>query len=466
MSSVLIVSNDHIGSSMSGPGIRYLWFARELARRGYEVTLVVPFATDLVPAEFELRVDNPWHSRRMTALAKAHDAVVAQRLPVPSMIALSRSPTRAIYDLYAPLTIEHAALAPGSGPVEPAETALHRLSQRVALESGDAFVCASEKQRDLWLGALTALGRITPEAYGSDPSFRTLIDVVPFGIDPVPPRSRGPVLKGVVPGIEETDKVALWGGGLWDWLDPLTVIRAVRRLERKELKLFVLGTRSPNPAVPRMAMEVSAIKLADDLGMLNRSVFVNEGWVRHEERGAYLLEADVGVSAHRDELETRFAFRTRLVDCIWASLPVITSPGDSVAPIVEERNLGRVVDFGDVERYAGALADVLDQGRAAFAESFCETRALFEWPRVVDPLARLLEPTESSPTRSPARISRVADYALQRSRLALATRGGAGLARRVAAGAQRSLQGDHAAHPDAARGARGDSRDPSAERLP
>ena len=30
---LLVVASDHVGSSMAGPGIRYLWFARELASR-------------------------------------------------------------------------------------------------------------------------------------------------------------------------------------------------------------------------------------------------------------------------------------------------------------------------------------------------------------------------------------------------------------------------------------------------
>jgi hypothetical protein len=42
---LLLVSNDHIGREMAGPGIRYYEFARELSKR-FEVTLVVPDETD------------------------------------------------------------------------------------------------------------------------------------------------------------------------------------------------------------------------------------------------------------------------------------------------------------------------------------------------------------------------------------------------------------------------------------
>ena len=83
---------------------------------------------------------------------------------------------------------------------------------RVALQLGDAFLCASDRQRDHWLGALAALGRVSPEVYGRDPALRSLVAVVPFGLDPAPPSS-GPVVKGVLPGIGADDRLLLWGGG-------------------------------------------------------------------------------------------------------------------------------------------------------------------------------------------------------------------------------------------------------------
>jgi hypothetical protein len=199
---ILVVASDHVGSRMAGPGIRCLWFARELARRGHDVTLVVPFETDLREDGFEVLVDNPWHARRMTALATRHDAVVAQRLPVPTMLALAGTRTRTVYDFYSPLATEGvAAFAHRANPSPDSEYELNRLTLRVALETGDAFVCASDRQRDLWLGALAALGRIEPLRYRHDPSFRAFVAVVPFGIDPEPPAAARNVLKGVVPGI-------------------------------------------------------------------------------------------------------------------------------------------------------------------------------------------------------------------------------------------------------------------------
>src|SRR5262249_18579067 len=160
-------------------------------------------------------------------LCRDHDAVVAQRLPVPTMLALARTRTRVVHDFYSSPLIEFAAAERIESSRRREELELQNLTLRVALETGDAFLCASERQRDLWVGALAAAGRIDPGRYRGDPTLSGLIAVVPFGIDPAPPTGNGPVLKGVVPGIQPSDRVALWGGGIWDWLDPLTVIRAV-----------------------------------------------------------------------------------------------------------------------------------------------------------------------------------------------------------------------------------------------
>ncbi|WP_418605927.1 hypothetical protein [Georgenia sp. SUBG003] len=61
-----------------------------------------------------------------------------------------------------------------------------------------------------------------------DPSLRELVTVVPFGLDPQPPARRAHAIKGVVPGIGPEDPVVLWGGGVYNWFDPLTVRRRRR----------------------------------------------------------------------------------------------------------------------------------------------------------------------------------------------------------------------------------------------
>src|SRR5215210_6318351 len=103
---VLVISNDHVGSSMAGPGIRYYHFARELARR-YEVTLLVPEAPDVQLDGVETRVWRGLRRADLLAVCEAHDAVVAQQLPPRAMRDLARSRVRVVYDLYDPYVMEN-----------------------------------------------------------------------------------------------------------------------------------------------------------------------------------------------------------------------------------------------------------------------------------------------------------------------------------------------------------------------
>jgi glycosyltransferase involved in cell wall biosynthesis len=239
----------------------------------------------------------------------------------------------------------------------------------------------------------------------------------------------------------------LWGGGIWNWLDPLTVIRAIHRLDRPDVKLYVLGMTRPNPGVPTMAMQGRAVALAEELGMLGNAVFFNDGWVPHDSRGAYLLEADVGVSAHLDELEARFAYRTRLLDCIWAGLPIVTTGGDSLAELVERHGLGLVVAPEDIDGYAAAIGKLVERGREPFATPFAAVREELEWPMAVNRLERLLMLPKAVSREPHAPAWRMSSYALLRLQVALGTRGFRGLGRRIGASLTRVARGDRSAHP-------------------
>ena len=79
-------------------------------------------------------------------------------------------------------------------------------------------------------GRFASAGRLNRANYEADPELRRLLQIVPFGIGAPPPPAAGRVLRGVVPGIEADDRIVLWAGGMWNWVDPLTLIRAAARL--------------------------------------------------------------------------------------------------------------------------------------------------------------------------------------------------------------------------------------------
>jgi hypothetical protein len=78
---------------------------------------------------------------------------------------------------------------------------------------GDHFLCAWERQKDLFVGSLLSLLRINPEILDMMPSLDDLISVVHFGITPDGGEETGErVIRGRIPGIEDDDILLFWGG--------------------------------------------------------------------------------------------------------------------------------------------------------------------------------------------------------------------------------------------------------------
>lgn len=383
---ILLITLDVVGEKMAGPAIRAWELAGQLAQAG-PVTLASKFPVGRADPRFAA-VSFDGDPRRLEALARDHDVLLVQGYALHDYPRLAELGKKLVVDLYDPLVFESYPLYEQAGAAGADQHAMHLRMLDAQMLAGDFFVCANERQRDMWLGRFCALGRLTPALYAEDPTFRRLIDLVPFGLPDAEPASTGRVLRGVVPGIDEGDMILLWGGGVWDWFDPLTLIRAVAGLGRPDVKLFFLGVKSPNPDTPAMPMTARAIALAEELGVKDRLVFFNEAWVPYEARQAYLLEADAGVSAHFDSVETRFSFRTRILDYLWAGLPVLTTTGDGLAEVVAREGLGEALPYGDVEAWQRAIARLADDpaGRQATRARVRAIARTYRWAEVAKPL--------------------------------------------------------------------------------
>ncbi len=384
---IVVATPDTLTARMAGPGIRAWHIASTLAAE-HEVRLVTTTIADLPGAPFPVLAAD---DAGLAEQERWCDVLVFQGWLVHKRPFLLESEKVLVADVYDPLHLEQLEQGRDEGRrgrILAVQSATAVLNEQ--LLRGDFFMCASEKQRDFWLGQLSALGRVNPVSYDDDETLRTLISVVPFGVSEQPPTRTRPAIKGVVGGIGPDDKVLLWGGGIYNWFDPLTLLHAVDRLRRRrpDVRLFFMGLKHPNPDIGEMRMAVAARELSDRLGLTGTHAFFNEGWVDYDDRQNYLLDADIGVSTHLDHVETAFSFRTRVLDYLWASLPTVATAGDALADMIEARQIGLTVPAGDVDALEAALARILDDDgmRATMAVGAGALAEELTWPKVLAPL--------------------------------------------------------------------------------
>lgn len=385
---VMILTHEVVADKMAGPGIRCWEIAKVLAAEN-EVVLSVPNENPKEHALFEVRTYK--NARDIKEIAKDADVIMTQGISLAANSYLTKLNTPIVVDSYDPFVLslleQHKELDLEN---RLKESSLSLQALRFQMEEGDYFICASEKQRDFWIGILTTLGRVNPLTCDDDPTLRRLIDVVPFGIPEGEPKKTNKVMKGVVDGIGEKDKVVLWGGGIYNWFDPLSLIRAMALIKQKrsDIKLLFMGVKHPNPNVPEMEVATRTVELSKELGLINNTVFFNYGWVPYEERANYLLEADIGVSTHFNHVETRFSYRTRMLDCLWADLPIICTQGDAISQLVDEHELGLTVPEQNIDKLADAISKLCDDENFYMQSkaNIMSTKEDFVWSRAVEPL--------------------------------------------------------------------------------
>lgn len=387
---VLIITGDPVGERMAGPAIRAWNIARILAAEN-DVRLVSTTSAVSITDAFSVGVVSTHRPKSVRAHEKWADVIIVQGHALQHFPSLETTQKVLVVDVYDPLHLEQLE----QGRDKPIKRwndqvtgSTDALNHQLLL--GDFFLCASERQRHFWLGQLAALGRVNAYTYSRDSELDSLIAIAPFGIPSDEPVVTRPAIRGVIPGIEPEDKIIIWGGGIYNWFDPETLIRAVSILARTRpnVRLLFLGVKHPNPDVPEMAAVSRARLVAKQLGISGKNVFFNETWVPYEERQNYLMESDLGVSTHFQHVETTFSFRTRILDYLWAGLPIVSTEGDSFGDLVAQEGLGAAVP----ERDQAALVEALDrllyspEDMEIAKANVMRVRENFTWEKVLEPL--------------------------------------------------------------------------------
>lgn len=383
---------------MAGPGIRYHYMAEELSK-SFDVTVGFFDKTYLPGNDFAVS----YKTKHIDAYAfqldfQGTDFIIALWLSDAMMDFCNRQNISMVFDIYAPVPVENLASSLYSGKSVSQEANFeHKQSlamYRKFFENGDLFLFSNRRQLDYWTGFVFGADQVRLSTYNKRPFFDRFI-YAPMGIDTTAKLSHTKqVMRDILPGVTKDSKILLWTGGIWGWYDGQILIRVMKRLEksRPDIKLVFFGTKHPNPNVPEMKESFDTRKLADELGLVNKTVFFQDGWVDYPERVNYLLEADAAINTHKSSIETEFSHRTRVLDHIMAKLPTIGTQGDYLSDeVISRYELGLVVPAENEEALLQAITKVLRrEDHEMIKQNIANVRDSFGWDITLSPLKTAL----------------------------------------------------------------------------
>lgn len=358
MFSVVVRTPDVAGERMAGPGIRAWNLARELARH-FPTTLLARLEGEL-PEKVEGLIAFDRDSSEAEDALRGADVLIGQ--PARGFRRRRRS-QKLVFDLFDPAVLELRELY-GARPSLRQRVHLAaewwRLSE--ALLTADVLMSAAPRQREFYRSL-----------QANDAPWIN----VPFGIDP----------HEVSRCAKPVDQIVIWGGGIWEWLDPATAVEAVVRLNHAgtRCRLLFLGRTRPNRDLVDRRRHA---RFDDLLAVGNGFVSANEEWVPYRERLAWLRSGKVAIMLHRPTPEAAYSIRTRLFDAISAGVPIVATEQGYAAEVVAREGLGLVVPPGDVSAVAEAVRRLLEDDvfHSACVSNLERVRPAFAWEVVTRPL--------------------------------------------------------------------------------
>jgi len=400
-----------LGARLAGPEIRPLELAKALSR-DYDVTLAPSNGTD---GERDGVRTIAGSRSRLVRESAHHDAVLAGSIPPYLLACKYRNGFVAITDQHDPHDLE-IVTKQQSDRQRNRDLGIHAAVLALQLRYADIVLCPGERQRERLLQRLDSL---FPRQSGArDPV------IVPFGLpDPPPASSRRP-MRERFPQIADGDTVVLWWGNVWRWFDGDTAIRAFAAIadSRPDLKLVITAGKPQQESSARFYDATADVRaLAEDLGVLGRTVLFLDDWVPYDERHHYLREADIGLTLHRHADEGQVATRHRYMDYLWAELPCVLRRGDETGEEFAAAGFATLLDSPSPDDLAAALLALADDpGKLAAARlAGHNLAAQHQWSAVGAKLSEALATTSVSRSTS------------RRATLGLFGRTGAYYARRV-----------------------------------
>ena len=379
---------------VEGGGLRTWGLANALSSKHLEVRLLIPrsyLASELQVNKFLTIIPYESASELIVELEKASVVIYPAGAPHISNLCIESrdSSTILIADAYVPIHVEVASRQ-FHDKMQSEEIDFNSMSPYWlnALTSADIVLCASKEQQAYYLGILSATGHLRPSSYA-----RIRIVVVPFGYFP----NQKKVFENLVENrIEEMPPLTiLWYGGFYPWFDTTKFADVLLKLDslisesnNLDYKVRIIGAE--NPFVEDENFKSHSKKEIRNLEQNDRVTF--SPWLPFNERYKAFQDIDVVICLTSEGYENTLAWRTRYLDFIEYSVPLLTNSSDPLSTRIVNHHCGWKFNSTNSDELAIKLRDfILERTNLIKAkENYQVLQKELTWDASVSPLVDLL----------------------------------------------------------------------------
>ncbi len=380
---------------VEGGGLRTWGLANALSSKHIEVRLLIPRAyltLELLVNEFLTIIPYESATELIVEIERASVVVYPAGAPHLSSLCIENrdSLTILIADAYVPIHVEVASRQ-FHEKMESEEIDFNSMSPYwlSAITSADIVLCASQEQQGYYLGILSATGHLRPSSYA-----HIRIVVVPFGYFPNQKKAVNDLLEN---GIEEISPLMiLWYGGFYPWFDTSKFADVLSKLDsliigsnNLDYQVKIIGAE--NPFIEDENFKSHSKKQVKNLEQNDRVSF--SPWLPFNERYKAFQDIDVVICLTSEGYENTLAWRTRYLDFIEYSVPLLTNSSDPLSTRIVNNRCGWKFNSANSDELAIKLRDFISERTNLInaKENYQVLQKELTWDASVSPLVDLLQ---------------------------------------------------------------------------
>lgn len=370
-------------TKVEGGGLRSWGLAQGIRQNNKEIQITVAYndiyKKDTFTDSYEGVSVKTWTEQGLKSLVEQYDTIIVSycmgNLSV-SVVDVIGKDKQLILDCYVPIYVEMSARKSENLADEYNAFNFELGRWDYVLKRGDVFLCANQAQKDFYEGVLSSVGRLNPITYGQD-----LIRIVPYGIYRDEPQAQTEPLHELISN-KKALKV-LWFGGIYPWFNLNGLIDAVASVnEITPTELVIVGAKNPFNNHPDFNKKYDELVDYIETNKYTSLIHVVD-WVDFNSRADWYLDSDVVVVVNEEGPENKLAWRTRLVDFIWADLPILTNAGDPLGEmLIANEAAKRLKGLTKDDIQEGLLSLVKDDERHTLKKNVVKFRKTLYWDTV------------------------------------------------------------------------------------